>query len=80
MMLGNHRLKNVGASGFERCQSAGPEAVDRLAEPEIGQHLQLGEADVHAVEVGGDVTAEQQGDETPGDAGVETRLRGGLGG
>jgi len=52
-------------------ENAGAQAVDHLAEPQRAQHLQLGEADVHPIEVGGAVAAEQEGDEAPGDAGVE---------
>ena len=56
-------------------ENAGAQAVDRLAEPQIAQHLQFREADVHPIEIGRDVAGEQQRDQAPGDAGVEACLR-----
>ena len=55
-------------------ENAGAQAVDRLAEPQIAQHLQFREADVHPIEKGRDVAGEQQRDQAPGDAGVEAGL------
>ncbi len=56
-------------------ENAGAQAVDRLAEPQIAQHLQFREADVHPIEIGRDVAGEQQRDQAPGDAGVEASVR-----
>ena len=49
----------------------GAEAVDRFAEMQIAEHLQPGEADVHAVEVGDHVAEHQKRKQPPGDFGVD---------
>ena len=45
-------------------EDAGAEAVDRSGEAEVGLQLVLGEGDVHPVEVGDDVEAQQDGHES----------------
>ena len=42
---------------------------------QISRHLQLGEADVDAVEEGGNVTCEQQRNDLPGDPGERRPLK-----
>lgn len=51
-------------------EDAGAEAVDGLAEAEVGRHLQLGEADVDAVEIGNDVAQHQERHDAPEDLAV----------
>jgi hypothetical protein len=52
-------------------EDARAQPVHRLAELQVALHLQLGEADVHAVEVGHDVAQEQQRDQPPADLAVD---------
>ena len=70
----SHAVEDDVARDFEEEvpdeEDAGAQAVHRLAEAQRAQHLQLGEADVHAIEVGGAVAAEQEGDEALSDAAV----------
>ncbi|MDR6355279.1 hypothetical protein Q3H58_001950 [Pseudomonas psychrotolerans] len=40
-------------------EHAGAKGVDGIAEAEVAQHVQLGEADVDAIQVGGDVAQQQ---------------------
>ena len=42
-------------------EDASSEAVDALGELEVGEHLQLGEADVDAIDVRDDVAEEEDG-------------------
>src|SRR5208282_3919418 len=42
------------------------EAERRLGELEVGIHRQLGEADVHSVEISDEIAEDQEGDESPG--------------
>ena len=51
-------------------EDAGAQAVDGLAELQVLQHLQLGEADVDAVYPGQDKEKDQKGDQAPGDLAV----------
>ena len=51
-------------------EDAGAQAVDSLAELQVLQHLQLGEADVDAVYPGQDKEKDQKGDQAPGDLAV----------
>ena len=48
-------------------EHAGAEAVDGAREAEVGLELVLGEGDVHPVQVGDDVEAQQDGHESGGD-------------
>jgi hypothetical protein len=57
---------------------AGPDAVDAVTELEVAYHLQLGEADVDAVDVSDDVPGEQDRHKTPCDPAVE-RVAGAVG-
>jgi hypothetical protein len=60
-------------------EDAGAQAVDSLAELQVLQHLQLGEADVDAVYPGQDKEKDQKGDQAPGDlavGGVHVGVRG----
>jgi len=50
---------------------AGPDAVDAVTELEVAHHLQFGEADVDAVDVGDDVSGEQDRHKAPRDPAVE---------
>ena len=51
-------------------EDARADAVDRLAEFEIGQHLQLGEADIDPVDPGQDPEHHQERQQAPGDPAV----------
>src|SRR6266702_2349139 len=53
---------------------AGAEAVDAVTEFEVADHLQFGEADVHAIDVGNDVGDEQDRHDAPGDLAIEQRV------
>jgi hypothetical protein len=46
-------------------EDARAEAKRRLGEVEVGMHCQLGEADVHPVEIGDERSEDQEGDESP---------------
>ena len=48
-------------------EDAGPKAVDGLAECKLVLHLQLGEADIDAIEIGGEVAKEEKRDQAPSD-------------
>ncbi|RMT42420.1 hypothetical protein ALP48_05438 [Pseudomonas syringae pv. solidagae] len=52
-------------------EDTGAQAIDRLAETQGIEHLQLGKADVHAVEVIEQVTNEDKRDKAQGDATVD---------
>ncbi|MNQ80985.1 hypothetical protein D3C85_959840 [compost metagenome] len=73
--LGADLLQHQVARHFEEDvadeEQAGSKAVGRLAELQVFEHLQLGEADVDAVEVGGQIAEAQEGDEPPGDLAIE---------
>ena len=51
-------------------ENARAQAVNCLAELQVVEHLQLGKADVDAVQIGRDVANEQQRQQAPGDARV----------
>ena len=48
-------------------EDARAQAINRLAEPQIRAHLQLGEADIDAIQIGQYVAEAQQGQQPPGD-------------
>ena len=48
-------------------EDAGAQAVDGLAELQIAEHLELGEADIDAVDPGQDPEDHQERDQAPGD-------------
>ena len=58
-------------------EHSGAESVDALAEVEVGEHLQLGEANVDAVDVGDDVAAKEDGKDAEGDFAIEGVCGGG---
>ncbi len=55
------------------------EAVDRVAELQVGAHLHLREADIDAIQVGKEVTDQQQRHQPPGDGGMGAVVRDGAG-
>ena len=64
-------MKNDIAWDFEEEvadeKDACTESVDGIGELQILKHLKFGKADVDAVDIGDDVTDEQDGHQTPGD-------------
>ncbi|MNS66568.1 hypothetical protein D3C72_997870 [compost metagenome] len=52
-------------------EDAGAHAVGRVREPQVALHLELGEADVHAVQVGEQVADQQKGQQSPVDLVVQ---------
>jgi hypothetical protein len=61
---GAHSFKYEVARHFENEvgdeKDAGAKAVDRVAELQVGAHLQLGESDVHSIEEVEDIAEEQE--------------------
>jgi len=60
-------------------EDSGADSVDAVAEFEVAEHLQLGEAYVDAVDVGDDVADHEDGHDAPGDLAIE-RVAGAIGG
>jgi hypothetical protein len=56
-------------------EQPGSQPVHGLAELQVGQHVQLGKAHVHAVQVGRDIAGHDEGQQAPGHLAVD----GGLG-
>jgi len=54
-------------------EDAGAQPIDRIAESQVGLHLELREADVDPVEVRKDVADEQQRNQSPRDLGIDVR-------
>ena len=55
-------------------EDAGADAVGGIAQADIGGHLQLGEADIDAIEKGNDVEQKQKRHQPPGDLVVDSPL------
>jgi uncharacterized protein YhaN len=52
-------------------EDAGADAIHGIAELQVGLHLQLGEADIDAVQIGRDKAQEQERHEAPADPAVQ---------
>src|ERR1700712_4315154 len=67
-------VQNQVARHFEKevtdKEHPGPEAVHRIAQTQIGHHLQFGEVDVDPVQVGGEVAEDDERHDSPGDLAV----------
>ncbi|MBO9581510.1 MAG: hypothetical protein J7498_11515 [Sphingobium sp.] len=59
-------------------EDAGAEAVDLVAELEGARHLQLGEADIHPIEEGDEITQEEQRHDPPQDLAIGRAFEGAL--
>ncbi|MNV41767.1 hypothetical protein D3C71_1334150 [compost metagenome] len=73
-----HAVQDHVAGHFEQevadKEDAGPQAVHRIGKTQLALHLQLGEADVHAVQIGHHPADHQQGHEAPEDLAVDRLL------
>jgi len=69
-LVQNHVARNFEQEIADE-KDAGAEAVDGIAEAEIALHLQLGEADVDAVQIGEHKTDHQKGHEAQRDATIQ---------
>ncbi len=52
-------------------KDARAEPVHRIGKPEVALHLQLGEANVHPVEIGDEIAQDQEGNDAPADAAID---------
>ena len=62
---GQHQVAGHLEQRVRHEEDAGAQTVDGGAEAQIAVHVERGEADVHAVEVGDDVKEEQERNQAP---------------
>ena len=74
-----HDFRQHGAGNLQQTVSeeeySRAEAEHFVGKLQLPRHLQPGEADVHAIEVRGDVQQEQKGNQPPRDLSVYTEAR-----
>jgi hypothetical protein len=65
-----HQVARHLEQAVAQIEEPGPEAVNGLAEAELGRELQLGEGEVVAIEIGHDVGGEQDRQDAPADLAI----------